>query len=202
MTEKKKIGILISGRGSNMLAIIEAVEQGRLDAEVALVISNITTAAGLEKARQHGIETLAVSHKGLAREEHERLVVAELKARNVELVCMAGYMRLLSPYILSEFPQRVLNIHPSLLPAFPGLEAQHQALDYGVKISGCTVHFVDENLDHGPIIKQTAVPIYDDDTEETLSARILSEEHRTYVEAVAVVLSGKYKIEGRRVIAT
>lgn len=202
MAEKKKIGILISGRGSNMLAIIEAVEQGKLDAEVAIVISNIATAAGLEKARQHGIETLAISHKGLAREEHERLVVAELKKRHVELVCLAGYMRLLSPYLLSEFPQRVLNIHPSLLPAFPGLEAQHQALEYGVKVSGCTVHFVDENLDHGPIIKQTAVPVYDDDTEETLSARILSAEHQTYVAAIALVLSGNYKIEGRRVIAT
>ncbi|MEO0249735.1 MAG: phosphoribosylglycinamide formyltransferase [candidate division WOR-3 bacterium] len=201
MTEKKRLGILISGRGSNMVALVEAIEQGRLDAEVAIVISNVETAAGLEKARQHGIETLAISHKGLSREEHERQVVAELKKRNVDLVCLAGYMRVLSPYFLKEFPQKILNIHPSLLPAFPGLEAQHQALEYGVKFSGCTVHLVDEQVDHGPIVKQAVVPVYDDDTVETLSARILAEEHRIYAEAVALILSGKYRIEGRRVVA-
>ncbi len=200
MGEKKKIGILISGRGSNMLALIEATERGELDAEVAVVISNVEEAPGLEKARAHGVEALVISHKGLSREEHERRIVAELKKRQVELVCLAGYMRLLSPYFLSEFPGRVLNIHPSLLPAFPGLEAQRQALEYGVKFSGCTVHFVDEKMDHGPIILQAVVPVYDDDTVETLSARILAEEHRLYAQAVALVLSGNYRIEGRRVL--
>jgi phosphoribosylglycinamide formyltransferase-1 len=154
----------------------------------------------VQKAREHGVETLVISHVGLSREEHERRLVAELKRRGVELVCLAGYMRLLSPYFLSEFPGRVLNIHPSLLPAFPGLEAQRQALEYGVKFSGCTVHFVDEQMDHGPIIAQAVVPVYDDDTVETLSARILAEEHRLYVRAVALVLSGNYRIEGRRVL--
>jgi phosphoribosylglycinamide formyltransferase-1 len=200
MGEKKKIGILISGRGSNMLALIEATERGELEAEVAVVISNVEGAPGVQKAREHGVETLVISHVGLSREEHERRLVAELKRRGVELVCLAGYMRLLSPYFLSEFPGRVLNIHPSLLPAFPGLEAQRQALEYGVKFSGCTVHFVDEQMDHGPIIAQAVVPVYDDDTVETLSARILAEEHRLYVRAVALVLSGNYRIEGRRVL--
>jgi phosphoribosylglycinamide formyltransferase-1 len=200
MGEKKKIGILISGRGSNMLALIEATERGELEAEVAVVISNVDGAPGVQKAREHGVETLVISHVGLSREEHERRLVAELKRRGVELVCLAGYMRLLSPYFLSEFPGRVLNIHPSLLPAFPGLEAQRQALEYGVKFSGCTVHFVDEQMDHGPIIAQAVVPVYDDDTVETLSARILAEEHRLYVRAVALVLSGNYRIEGRRVL--
>ncbi len=200
MGGKKKIGILISGRGSNMLALIEATERGELEAEVAVVISNVEGAPGVQKAREHGVETLVISHVGLSREEHERRLVAELKRRGVELVCLAGYMRLLSPYFLSEFPGRVLNIHPSLLPAFPGLEAQRQALEYGVKFSGCTVHFVDEQMDHGPIIAQAVVPVYDDDTVETLSARILAEEHRLYVRAVALVLSGNYRIEGRRVL--
>ena len=200
MGGEKKIGILISGRGSNMLALIEATERGELEAEVAVVISNVEGAPGVQKAREHGVETLVISHVGLSREEHERRLVAELKRRGVELVCLAGYMRLLSPYFLSEFPGRVLNIHPSLLPAFPGLEAQRQALEYGVKFSGCTVHFVDEQMDHGPIIAQAVVPVYDDDTVETLSARILAEEHRLYVRAVALVLSGNYRIEGRRVL--
>ncbi len=202
MSEKPRVGILISGRGSNMLALIEAVERGRLNAEIAVVISNREEAEGLAKARQHGVETLVVSHQGLGRQEHERRIVAELKKREVSLVCLAGYMRVLSPYFLSEFPQRVLNIHPSLLPAFPGLEAQRQALEYGVKYTGCTVHFVDEDVDHGPIIAQAVVPVLDDDTVESLSARILSQEHRIYAEAVALVLSGKYKIEGRRVLVT
>jgi phosphoribosylglycinamide formyltransferase-1 len=202
MSEKKRLGILISGRGSNMLALIGAVQSGRLNAEVAVVVSNVETAAGLEKARAHGVETVVVPHKGLAREEHERLVVAELKQRQVDLVCLAGYMRLLSPYFIREFPQRILNIHPSLLPAFPGLEAQRQALEHGVKHSGCTAHFVDETLDQGPIIKQAVVPVYDDDTVETLSARILEQEHRIYAEAADIVLSGDYRVEGRRVISS
>jgi phosphoribosylglycinamide formyltransferase-1 len=201
MSEKKRLGILISGRGSNMLALVEAVERGQLNAEVALVFSNVETAAGLEKARAHGIETVVIPHKGMAREEHERIVVAELKTRAVDLVCLAGYMRLLSPYFIREFPRRILNIHPSLLPAFPGLDVQRQALEHGVKYSGCTVHFVDETLDQGPIIKQAVVPVYDDDTVETLSARILQEEHKTYVDAVALVLSGNFRIEGRRVLS-
>lgn len=202
MSERTKLGILISGRGSNMLALIEAVQRGRLNAEVAVVISNREKAAGLEKARQHGVEALVISHQGLSREEHERRLVAELKKRGVSLVCLAGYMRVLSRYFLSEFPQRVLNIHPSLLPAFPGLEAQRQALEYGVKYTGCTVHFVDEDVDHGPIIAQAVVPVFDDDTVESLSARILSQEHRIYPEAVARIVSGKYRIEGRRVLTT
>jgi phosphoribosylglycinamide formyltransferase-1 len=200
--EKKHIGILISGRGSNMLALIEAVESGRLEAEVAVVISNIETAAGLEKAHAHGIETVVIPHRGLARKEHEQRVVAELKERPVDLVCLAGYMRLLSPYFISQFPQRILNIHPSLLPAFPGLEAQRQALEHGVKYSGCTVHIVDETLDQGPIIKQAVVPVYDDDTVESLSARILNEEHRIYAEAADLILRGDYRMEGRRVCST
>lgn len=200
MSERARLGILISGRGSNMLALIQAVQSGRLDATVALVLSNVQGAAGLEKAQAHGIETLVISHKGMSREEHEQRVVAALKERRVDLVCLAGYMRLLSPYFISQFPQRILNIHPSLLPAFPGLDAQRQALAYGVKYSGCTVHFVDETLDGGPIIAQAVVPVHDDDTVESLAARVLEQEHKTYVEAVALVLSGNYRIEGRRVI--
>ncbi len=197
----KRLGILISGRGSNMLALADAVRDGRIpDAEIALVISNVETAAGLEKARARGIETIVLKQRGRTREEHDRAMAAELHRRQVDLVCLAGYMRLLSPWFVREFEQRVLNIHPSLLPAFPGLEAQRQALEYGVKYSGCTVHFVDEELDHGPIIKQAVVPVLPDDTVETLSARILVEEHKLYAEAVALVLSGKFRIEGRRVI--
>ncbi|MBI3950629.1 MAG: phosphoribosylglycinamide formyltransferase [Acidobacteria bacterium] len=202
MNEKDRLGILISGRGSNMLALVEAVESGRLNAEVALVLSNVETAAGLEKARAHGMETMAISHRGMIREEHERLVVAELKKRQVDLVCLAGYMRVLTSYFIREFPLRILNIHPSLLPAFPGVEAQRQALEHGVKYSGCTVHVVDETLDQGAIIKQAAVPVYDDDTVETLSARILEQEHRIYVEAVEMILSGDYRIEGHRVLSS
>ncbi len=198
----KRLGILISGRGSNMLALSDAVRDGRIpDAEIALVISNIETAAGLEKARERGIETAALNHRGRAREEHDRAMAAELKRGHVDLICLAGYMRLLSPWFIREFEHRILNIHPSLLPAFPGLDAQRQALEYGVKFTGCTVHFVDEDLDHGAIIRQTVVPVIPGDTVETLSARILAEEHQTYAEAVALVLSGKFKIEGRRVIA-
>ncbi|MGE0132646.1 MAG: phosphoribosylglycinamide formyltransferase [Blastocatellales bacterium] len=197
----KRIGVLISGRGSNMLALADAARQGRIPgAEVVVVISNVATAAGLEKARERGIETVALDHRGKTREEHDRAMAAELRARDVDLVCLAGYMRLLSSWFTREFEHRVLNIHPSLLPAFPGLNAQKQAIDYGVKFSGCTVHLVDEELDHGPIIKQAVVPVLPGDTEETLSARILIEEHRIYAEAVALMLGGKFRIEGRRVI--
>lgn len=197
----KKIGILISGRGSNMLALIRAVADGRIPgAEVAIVISNIPDAAGLERAREHGVEAVTLDHRGKTREEHDRAMAAALRAREVDLVCMAGYMRLLSPWFTREFERRILNIHPSLLPAFPGLNAQRQAIEYGVKFSGCTVHIVDEELDHGPIIKQAAVPVFPDDTEETLSARILAEEHRIYPEAVAFALNGRFRIEGRRVM--
>jgi phosphoribosylglycinamide formyltransferase 1 len=199
----KKIGILISGRGSNMLALVRAAADGRIPgAKVAIVISNVTDAAGLEMARELGIEAVALDHRGKAREEHDRAMAAELRAREVDLVCMAGYMRLLSPWFTREFEGRVLNIHPSLLPAFPGLNAQRQAIEYGVKFSGCTVHLVDEELDHGPIIKQAAVPVLPGDTEETLSARILAEEHGVYVEAVALMLSGRFRIEGRRLVET
>jgi phosphoribosylglycinamide formyltransferase-1 len=198
----KKLGILISGRGSNMLALADAVRDGRIpNAEIALVISNASTATSLEKARERGIEALALDHRGKTREEHDRAMAAELNARRVDLICLAGYMRLLSPWFTREFPHRILNVHPSLLPAFPGLDAQRQALDYGVKFTGCTVHLVDEQLDHGPIVKQAVVPVFDGDTEGTLSARILAEEHRIYAEAVALMLSGAFRIEGRRVIA-
>lgn len=198
----KRIGILISGRGSNMLALIRAVAEGRIpEAEVAIVISNVANAPGLEKAREHRVETFTLDHRGKTREEHDHAMAAELRARKVDLVCLAGYMRLLSPWFTREFEGRILNIHPSLLPAFPGLNAQRQAIDYGVKFSGCTVHLVDEELDHGPIIKQAVVPVLTDDTEETLSARILIEEHRIYAEAVALMLSGQWSIEGRRVVS-
>jgi phosphoribosylglycinamide formyltransferase-1 len=197
----KKIGILISGRGSNMLALIRAVADGRISgAEVAIVISNVPDAAGLAMAGEHGVEAVTLDHRGKTREEHDRAMAAALRAREVDLVCMAGYMRLLSPWFTREFERRILNIHPSLLPAFPGLNAQRQAIEYGVKFSGCTVHIVDEELDHGPIIKQAAVPVFPGDTEETLSARILAEEHRIYPEAVAFALNGRFRIEGRRVM--
>lgn len=196
----KHIGILISGRGSNMLALVEAVRDGRIpDAEIALVISNIADAGGLLKAAELGIPTLVLDHRGKTREEHDRAMAEQLKAAHVDIVCLAGYMRLLSPWFTAEFHHRVLNIHPSLLPAFPGLHAQRQALDYGVKISGCTVHLVDEHLDHGPIIKQAVVQVLPDDTEASLSARILVEEHRIYAEAVRTLLSDELKIEGRRI---
>jgi phosphoribosylglycinamide formyltransferase 1 len=197
----KRIGILISGRGSNMLALIRAVADERIpEAEVAIVISNVANAPGLEKARAHGVETVTLDHRGKTREEHDRAMAAVLRDRKVDLVCLAGYMRLLSSWFTREFEGRILNIHPSLLPAFSGLDAQRQAIDYGVKFSGCTAHLVDEELDHGPIIKQAVVPVLPDDTEETLSARILVEEHRIYAEAVALMLSGNWRIEGRRVI--
>ncbi len=198
---KKRIGVLLSGRGSNLEALAESVAAGRIpNAEIALVVSNREGAAGIEKAKARGIETRVIPSKGLQREEHDRQVVAALQEKGVELVCLAGYMRLLSPLFVRAFPGKILNVHPSLLPAFPGLEAQRQALEHGVKVSGCTVHFVDENLDAGPIIIQATVNIRDDDTAETLSERILREEHRIYSEAVKIVLSGNFRIDGRRVI--
>lgn len=184
-----------------MAALIRAVREGRIpDTAVALVISNVPTAAGLEIARGEGIEAMALDHRGKTREAHDRAMAAELQARGVDLICLAGYMRLLSPWFTKEFHHRTLNIHPSLLPAFPGLDAQKQALAYGVKFSGCTVHLVDEELDHGPIVRQAIVPVLPGDTEATLSARILEQEHRVYAEAVALLLNGKYRIEDRRVI--
>jgi phosphoribosylglycinamide formyltransferase-1 len=199
----KRMGILLSGRGSNFEALAESVAAGRLPgAEIALVISNREGAPGIERARQRGLDARVIPSKGLQREEYDRLVVAALRERQVDLVCLAGYMRLLSPCFVAEFRGRILNIHPSLLPSFPGLEAQRQALEHGARFTGCTVHFVDENLDAGPIVAQAVVPIEDRDTVETLSARILKEEHRIYSEAVRLVLEGRFRIEGRRVIRT
>jgi phosphoribosylglycinamide formyltransferase 1 len=198
---KKRIGVLLSGRGSNFEALADSVGAGRIpNAEIAIVVSNREGAPGIERAKARGIATAVIPSKGLEREIYDRQVAAILQEAQVDLVCLAGYMRLLSPYFVAAFPQRILNIHPSLLPSFPGLEAQKQALDYGAKFSGCTVHFVDENLDAGPIILQSAVPILDADTVDSLSARILKEEHRLYSEAVNIVLEGNYKIVGRRVI--
>jgi len=196
-----KVGILISGRGSNMSALVEAVGAGRVPgAEVAVVLSDRGAAAGLEAARARGVEALAIERRGRGREEHEREVVGLLRERGVELVCLAGYMRLLSPYFVGEFAGRVLNIHPSLLPAFPGLDAARQAVEHGVRFSGCTVHFVDETLDGGPIITQRVVAVEEADTPETLAARILREEHLAYPEALALVARGGYEVVGRRVV--
>jgi phosphoribosylglycinamide formyltransferase-1 len=199
----KRIGVLLSGRGSNFEALADSVVAGRIPgAEIAIVFSNKPDAHGLERAKARGMHARAIASKGLQREEYDRQVVAILQEHGVDLVCLAGYMRLLSPYFVAAFPQRILNIHPSLLPSFPGLESQKQALEYGVKIAGCTVHFVDENLDAGPIVFQTTVPVFDEDDEHTLSERILREEHRIYTEAVNIVLGGNYKIAGRRVLST
>jgi phosphoribosylglycinamide formyltransferase-1 len=197
---KKKLGILISGRGSNFEAIANSAAGGRIEADIAVVISNRPEARGLEIARERGLNAVCLPSKGLDREVYDRMLVEELRKYSVDLVCLAGFMRLLSGHFVREFPQRILNIHPSLLPAFPGLEAQHQALDHGVKISGCTVHFVDEFLDAGPIIIQRAVPVLDCDTADTLAARILEQEHQAYSEAIRIVLSGNFHIEGRRVV--
>jgi len=198
---KKQIGVLLSGRGSNFEALADSVAAGRVpNAEIAIVVSNRENAPGIEKARSRGFDARVIPSKGLEREAYDRQVAAALREKNVDLVCLAGYMRLLSPYFVDAFRGRILNIHPSLLPAFPGLEPQRQALEHGVKFSGCTVHFVDENLDAGPIILQAAVPIEDADTPETLAARILREEHRIYTEAVRLVLEGRVRIEGRRVL--
>jgi phosphoribosylglycinamide formyltransferase-1 len=195
------LGILLSGRGSNFVAIADSIDAGRIpDARIAVVISNKAEAPGVATARQRGLNALVIPSKGKSREEHDQEVVAALKQNGVELVCLAGYMRLLSPWFVQQFPRRILNIHPSLLPAFPGLEAQEQAFAYGVKVSGCTVHFVDEELDHGPIIVQKAVCVQDGDDEHSLAARILEQEHLAYTEAIKIVLGEKYLIAGRRLV--
>ncbi|MBZ5625948.1 MAG: phosphoribosylglycinamide formyltransferase [Acidobacteriia bacterium] len=195
-----RLGILISGRGSNFEAIADAVANGSIAAEIVVVIANRPEARGLDAARQRGLNAISIPSKGLDREVYDHMLLEELHKQQVDLVCLAGFMRLLSGSFIRQFPNRILNIHPSLLPAFPGLDAQHQALEHGVKITGCTVHFVDEHLDAGPILLQAAVPVLDDDTVESLSARILREEHRIYPEAIRIVLSGRYATEGRRVI--
>lgn len=197
----KNLGILLSGRGSNFEAIAKNTAAGTIpNARIAIVISNRADAAGIEAARRLGLETVVIPSKGKAREEHDHEVVQALQKVQVDLVCMAGYMRLLSSWFVKQFPHRILNIHPSLLPAFPGLEAQEQAFAYGVKIAGCTVHFVDEELDHGAIIVQKAVPVLDGDDEHTLAARILEQEHIAYSDAINIVLEGKYEVSGRRFV--
>lgn len=196
----KKLGILLSGRGSNFEAIADNVASGKLEAQIAVVISNRTDALGIESARRRGLDALVIPSKGIAREEHDRQVVAALREHEVDLVCLAGYMRLLSPEFLAAFPNRILNIHPSLLPAFPGLDAQIQAFEYGVKVAGCTVHFVDEHLDHGAIVLQRAIPVLETDDAHSLAERILIEEHLAYTEAIARVASGDYEMRGRRFV--
>jgi phosphoribosylglycinamide formyltransferase 1 len=197
----KNLGILLSGRGSNFVAIADSIEAGRIpNARISVVISNRAEASGLETARRRGLNALVISSKGKLREQHDREVVFALGENKVDLICLAGYMRLLSPWFVQQFPQKILNIHPSLLPAFPGLEAQQQAFAYGVKITGCTVHFVDEELDHGAIIVQKAVSVLDSDDEHTLAARILEHEHIAYSEAIKIVLEGKFQIAGRRLV--
>jgi phosphoribosylglycinamide formyltransferase-1 len=197
----RTLGILISGRGSNLQAIIDAIKEGRLNARVGVVVSNRGDAQGLERAGNAGVPTAVFDHKAFpSREAFDERVLEELRKYEVDLVCLAGFMRLLSPVLVRAFPNRILNIHPALLPAFPGLHGQRQALDYGVRVSGATVHIVDEKLDHGAILLQTAVPVKDDDTEESLSARILKEEHRLYPEAVGLLLDGRFRFEGRRAI--
>ncbi len=197
----KNLGILLSGRGSNFVAIADSIHAGRIpNAQIAVVISNRTDAPGIETAKKRGLKALVISSKGKAREAHDQEVVASLKDNKVDLICLAGYMRLLSPWFVQQFPQRILNVHPSLLPAFPGLEAQEQAFAYGVKMSGCTVHFVDEELDHGAIIVQKTVPVLDSDDEHTLAARILEQEHIAYSEAIRIVLEGRYAVLGRRLV--
>jgi phosphoribosylglycinamide formyltransferase-1 len=198
---KKRIGVLLSGRGSNFEALADSVAAGRIpDTHIAIVIANREGTLGIERAAARGIATKVIPSRGLEREAYDRQIVSVLREHQVDLVCLAGYMRLLSPYFIQCFPRRILNIHPSLLPSFPGLESQRQALEYGVKFAGCTVHFVDENLDAGPIVLQAVVPVLDTDTADTLSEKILREEHRIYSEAVKIVLDGRFKIEGRRVI--
>lgn len=197
----KALGILLSGRGSNFMAIAENVRRGLIPARIAAVISNRPEAPGLEHARKLGLNALSIPSKGKPREQHDQEVLAALRKAKVDLVCLAGYMRLLSPEFIRAFPQRILNIHPSLLPSFPGLDAQKQAFDYGVKVSGCTVHFVDEFLDHGAIIVQKVVPVLPEDDDHTLATRILEQEHQAYTEAINIVLSGNYEMAGRRVVA-
>lgn len=198
---KVPLGILISGRGSNMVALVEAARDGRLSADIRIVVSNRPDAPGLQKAQELGVPTLALDHRAFpSREAFDQALADELEARGVVFVALAGFMRVLTPVFLRRFPNRVLNIHPALLPSFPGVHAQRQALEYGVKITGCTVHFVDEGVDTGPIVAQVAVPVLDDDTEETLSARILEQEHRVYPMALEAVITGQVRIEGRRVL--
>lgn len=200
MPPLKKLGILLSGRGSNFEAIADSIKTGCLKAEISIVISNRAESLGLESARRRGLNALLIPSKGRVREEHDAEIVAALKQAQVDLVCLAGYMRLLSADFVRAFPNRIINIHPSLLPAFPGVDAQKQALAYGVRISGCTVHFVDEHLDHGPIILQKTVPVLQSDDEHSLSVRILEQEHIAYSEAIAKLLSGDFEIRNRRVI--
>ena len=196
-----RVGVLISGRGSNLQALLDAASQDRLGGQVVVVISNVAEAAGLERARKAGVPAIVQDHRGRTREEHDQSLLGHLRAHDADLVCLAGYMRLLSPVLIRAFPGRVLNVHPSLLPAFPGLEAQRQAWEHGVKVSGATVHLVDEGLDTGPIVLQEAVPVGEGDTPEALAARILEAEHRIYPEAVRLVLSGRLAREGRRLVA-
>ena len=199
----RRLGVLISGRGSNLQALIDAIADGRLDATIAVVISNIEDAGGLDRARAAGIEAIGLSHRGWpSRADYDRAVVRELQARQVGLVCLAGYLRIVGPPLLEAFPNAILNIHPALLPSFPGLHAPKQAVDYGVRISGVTVHLVTAELDNGPIVVQRAVPVLDDDTDESLTARILVEEHRAYPEAVQIVLDGGWTLENRRFVRT
>lgn len=199
MSGRKRLGILLSGRGSNFIAIADAIAGGKLqNAEIAVVISNKAEAAGLAAAHERGLPAVAIEARGRKRAEHDAEIIACLKEHGVDLICLAGYMRLLSPEFVAAFPQRILNIHPSLLPAFPGLDAQQQALAYGVKVAGCTVHFVDEQLDHGVIVLQKTVPVLDEDDDHSLADRILEQEHIAYGEAIARVLSGQYQIVGRR----
>ncbi len=199
----RSLAILLSGRGSNFVAIADSIAAGRIpNAKIAVVISNKPDAPGIATARARGLNAVVIPSKGKPREDHDRAVVAALKQHNVDLICLAGYMRLLSPWFVQQFPHRILNIHPSLLPAFPGLEAQEQAFAYGVKVTGCTVHFVDEELDHGAIIIQKTVPVLDTDDEHTLTARILEQEHIAYTEAINIVLGGNFEIAGRRLISS
>ena len=197
----RRLGVLISGRGSNLQALVDAIRDGRLDATIAVVISNRADAAGLERARHAGIEALCIDHRASwSRDEHDRHVASELRTRDVGLVCLAGYMRLIGAPLLEAFPHAILNVHPSLLPAFPGIDAQRQALEHGVKVAGVTVHLVTSELDNGPIVVQRTVPVMDDDTPDTLAARILIEEHRAYPEAASAVLDGRWRVEGRRFV--
>lgn len=200
MPALKKLGILLSGRGSNFEAIADSILAGRLQAEIAIVISNRADAPGLEAAKRRGLNAQLIPSKGRVREEHDADVIMALKHAQVDLICLAGYMRLLSPDFIRAFPNRIINIHPSLLPAFPGMDAQQQALEYGVKVTGCTVHFVDEHLDHGAIILQKTVPVFDGDDVQTLSARILEQEHTAYSEAIGLILSGQVEVIERRVL--
>jgi phosphoribosylglycinamide formyltransferase-1 len=201
MNQTKKLGVLLSGRGSNFVAIADNIAQGKLTGcEIAVVISNKADALGLSAARERGLTAIAIEANGRKRAEHDQAIIQCLREHNVELVCLAGYMRLLSPGFVQAFPQRILNIHPSLLPAFPGLDAQEQAFNYGVQVAGCTVHFVDEQLDHGVIVLQKTVPVLETDDAHTLADRILEQEHQAYSEAIARVISNEYRVVGRRYV--